>query len=68
MQVNNCGINAWTRNSRVIYAETTDLSLPFTRKGVIEGVFSHEPSIARAPNGSWVMYFVRALLDVDRVV
>lgn len=43
----------------MIYAEAPDLDTPFTRISQIEGVFSHEPSIAQTPNGSWVMYFAQ---------
>lgn len=62
--VNHCGLNAWTRNSRVIFATSATAVGPYRQQSVIEGTFSHEPSVARAPNGSWVMYFTRPFDEV----
>jgi hypothetical protein len=54
-----CGIDSWTRNSRIVFATSTTPGGTYTRRAQIEGTFAHEPSIARAPNGTWVMYFAR---------
>jgi len=52
-----CGIGAWAQNSRIVRAEANDLSGAFTRKQIVWNVFSHEPSMARAPSGEYVMFF-----------
>jgi hypothetical protein len=52
-----CGIGAWAQNSRIIRAEAANLSGAFTRKQVVWNVFSHEPTMARAPSGEFVMFF-----------
>ena len=57
--VNHCGIDSWTRNSRVVFATSPTPGGRFTRQSQVEPIFAHEPSVARAPNGSWVMYFAR---------
>lgn len=57
--MNHCGLNSWTRNSRVIFATSATSAGPYRHHSIVEGAFSHEPSVARAPNGSWVMYFTR---------
>ena len=54
-----CGINSWTRNSRVVLATSTTASGPFAFNRTLFGPFAHEPSLARAPNGSWVLYFAQ---------
>ena len=57
-----CGINAWKINSFVVHAvaskenptvftrvnSSTDMSFP---------IFTHEPSVSRAPTGEWVLYW-----------
>eukprot|EP00755_Sulcionema_specki_P006090 Sspe_Gene.34507::Locus_16771_Transcript_1_1_Confidence_1.000_Length_1291::g.34507::m.34507 len=54
----NCGMNVWLANSRVIHASSPDpLTVPFTKQGVVQGVFSHEPVAARAPTGEYVVYY-----------
>ena len=52
-----CGIGAWAQNSRIIRATAKDLGSPFVREQVVWKVFSHEPMMARAPTGEYVMYF-----------
>ena len=51
-----CGIDAWTTNSHIVEATSPD-GLTFTRTGEVMPSFSHEPTVARAPNGDFVMYF-----------
>lgn len=52
-----CGINAWTTNSHVIRAVSDSPGGIYHRVEEVFGVFSHEPNIARAPTGEYVMYF-----------
>ena len=52
-----CGIGAWAQNSRIVRAEAGALTDAFVRKQVVWNVFSHEPMMARAPTGEFVMFF-----------
>ena len=53
-----CGINAWLSNSVVRVAVSKDPLGPYLpRPGVVFPIFSHEPTLARAPTGEIVMFF-----------
>ena len=60
--VAHCGIQAWTRNSRVIVASADNASAPFRFEKELFGVFSHEPAATRAPSGDFVIYFTTTTL------
>eukprot|EP01052_Picozoa_sp_SAG31_P043711 SAG31_NODE_7371_length_1707_cov_2.520522_1_plen_75_part_00 len=47
-------------NSQVVHAVSDSLSQPFRRKEVVFPAFAHEPTVARAPSGEFVMYFTGA--------
>ena len=52
-----CGIHRWVSNSIVVHA--TSAGPPhwsFKRQGVVKGLFTHEPIVARAPSGEFVVY------------
>ena len=51
-----CGIEAWRSNSRIVHATSTD-GVRFERKEVVFERFAHEPTVARAPTGEWVVWF-----------
>ena len=55
------GIKAWLTNSQVVHAVANepDSARPhqFTRKEVVAPVFAHEPTVARAPTGEFVMFY-----------
>ena len=51
-----CGLEAWRSNSRVVHA-TSDDGVFFARREVVFDAFAHEPTVARAPTGEWVMWF-----------
>lgn len=56
-----CGMNVWLANSIVIHASSPDpATQPFTRHNQVHGVFSHEPAVARAPTGEYVVFFTAA--------
>jgi hypothetical protein len=55
--VAHCGIQAWTRNSRVIVASADNASSAFRFEKELWGVFSHEPVATRAPTGEYVVFF-----------
>ena len=51
-----CGIEAWRSNSRIVHATSSD-GVRFKRRGIVFAHFAHEPTVARAPTGEWVMWF-----------
>lgn len=57
--VQGAGIKSWMTNSQIIHAVADDPRRPwhFKRKAVVFPVWSHEPSVVRAPTGEYVMYF-----------
>lgn len=52
-------------NSRIVFATSATAGGVYTRQAQLEGAFAHEPSVARAPNGTWVMYFARHFLNAS---
>ena len=57
-----CGINVWLSNSIVVHATSADpLTVPFSRRSVVQGAFAHEPIAARAPTGEYVVFFSAVL-------
>ena len=55
--LDHCGINSWTTNSHVIHATSPSLDAPFVKREGVWPAFSHEPNVAVAPTGEYVMYF-----------
>lgn len=55
--VNGAGIKTWISNSQVVHAVADKPTGPYKRKAVVWPVFAHEPTVARAPTGEYVMYF-----------
>ena len=58
--VNGCGIWAWCSNSQIVHAVSDSPTGVFTRKAVAFPPWSHEPTVARAPTGEYVMFFTSA--------
>jgi hypothetical protein len=59
--VGHCGINAWSRNSQVVLATSSDpLTQPFVKQSIFSPVFSHEPDAIRGPNGEVVVILTHA--------
>ena len=58
--VNGCGIWAWCSNSQIVHAVSSTPTGAYSRKGVAQKVWSHEPTVARAPTGEFVMMFTSA--------
>eukprot|EP01064_Diplonema_japonicum_P007509 TRINITY_DN15134_c0_g1_i1.p1 TRINITY_DN15134_c0_g1~~TRINITY_DN15134_c0_g1_i1.p1 ORF type:complete len:386 (+),score=80.96 TRINITY_DN15134_c0_g1_i1:34-1191(+) len=58
--INNCGLQNWSPNSRVIRTvSTTDSPLgPYTFDTVILPTFHHNPMVRRTSNGSYVMFVI----------
>eukprot|EP01060_Flectonema_neradi_P014030 TRINITY_DN2074_c0_g1_i2.p1 TRINITY_DN2074_c0_g1~~TRINITY_DN2074_c0_g1_i2.p1 ORF type:complete len:496 (+),score=83.00 TRINITY_DN2074_c0_g1_i2:95-1489(+) len=57
--INSCGIRAWRTNSQIRHATSPDpLTVPFTPKEVVFGVFAHEPTVTRDPStGDFLIIF-----------
>lgn len=53
-----CGIHRWVTNSIVVHATSKGEldGWKFTRQGMVWGLFSHEPIVARAPTGEFVIF------------
>jgi len=53
------GIKAWITNSQIVHAVADQPARPnaFSRKEVVAPVFAHEPTVARAPTGEYVMFY-----------
>lgn len=52
-----CGIRVWLTNSAIRHATTSSLDEPFEPQELVWPVFAHEPTVARAPSGEFVMFF-----------
>ena len=55
-----CGIASWTTNSRVAHAVSRD-GVHFAKQDGVFPVWTHEPGVVRAPNGSIAIYFTADL-------
>jgi hypothetical protein len=53
-----CGLNSYTYNSVVVHATAHKPEGPFVRDKVVVPNQSHNPTVVRAPNGSWVLYHI----------
>ena len=60
---NHCGIASYLLNSRVVHAVADTVTGPFTEAESVVPPFAHEPVIARAPNGSFVLMTVHGPLN-----
>lgn len=54
--LNHCGIHRWVSNSVVVHAVSHSATGSFTRQEVVWPLFTHEPTAARAPDGSYVLF------------
>jgi len=52
-----CGIWAWGSNSQIVYSTSDTATGTYRRQSVVFPAFAHEPTVARAPTGEFVMYF-----------
>lgn len=53
----NCGIWAWMQNSEIYHATSTSPLGPYTPQDTAIPAEAHEPIVARAPTGEYVMWF-----------
>ena len=56
--VNDCGIGYWTPNSRIVHATSSHVEGPYTRVGVVEAPFAHEPNAVRTPGQGWASIYI----------
>eukprot|EP01059_Diplonema_ambulator_P036181 TRINITY_DN8925_c0_g1_i1.p1 TRINITY_DN8925_c0_g1~~TRINITY_DN8925_c0_g1_i1.p1 ORF type:complete len:399 (+),score=61.65 TRINITY_DN8925_c0_g1_i1:39-1199(+) len=57
--INDCGLNNWSPNSRVIRTVSTTGPLgPYAFDGEVLPTFHHNPQVRRTSNGSYVMYVI----------
>ena len=52
-----CGIDTWLSNSVVAHSTASEPSGRYTRRSTTWPIFAHEPVVARAPTGEFVMFF-----------
>ncbi len=53
----NTGIVVWLSNSRIRHAISKTPAGPYEPQDIAEGVWGHEPTVARAPTGEFVMFW-----------
>lgn len=53
---NGCGMNTWSTNSQIAHATSSSPEGPFTRQSTVAEPFAHNPTAARAPDGTWVLF------------
>lgn len=53
-----CGLKSWSTNSIVVHAVADAPMGPFERKDVAVQAFAHNPVVARAPDGTWVLWHI----------
>ena len=55
---NDCGIVVWLSNSRIRHAvSTTGPTGPYLPHDISEGLWGHEPTVARAPTGEYALFW-----------
>ena len=57
----NCGIGSWLSNSVIAHSTSMDAAGRYERQSETWPVFAHEPVVARAPTGEFVMFFTSTL-------
>lgn len=56
--VNHCGLTSWLHNSQIVHAVAPSPNGPWTRKEVAVNVWSHNPIVVKAPDGTLVMFHI----------
>jgi hypothetical protein len=55
---NSCGLNTWLANSECVRASSSSPTGPFVTEEVVQGVFCHNPTIRKAPDGSFLLFYI----------
>jgi hypothetical protein len=53
--VQHCGFNQWASNSQIVHAVADSPDGQYRVQAVAQPVWAHNPAVARAPSGEWVM-------------
>lgn len=53
---NGCGMRTWSLNSQIVHATAASPLGPYQRREVVATPFAHNPTVVRAPDGTYVMY------------
>ena len=54
-----CGLHAWTENSAISHASADAAAGPYALvEAQVQGVFSHNPTAHRAPDGTFLIYHI----------
>jgi len=56
--VNGCGLLCWVNASECVRATGPSPAGPFTDAAVVLGVFCHNPTLRRAPDGTYVLFHI----------
>lgn len=56
--VGGCGLTCWVNASECVRAEGPAPTGPFTDAAVVLGVFCHNPTVRRAPDGTYVLFHI----------
>jgi len=56
--VNGCLLNSWTLNSQIIHAVSKSIEGPYEKIQIVLTPFAHNPTITRAPDGTYLLYFI----------
>ena len=55
----NCGLNSWEQNSQLVHVTSTaGPEGPYSGETVIRLPFSHNPKLARAPDGTYIIWHI----------
>eukprot|EP00658_Telonema_sp_P-2_P054175 TRINITY_DN43119_c0_g1_i1.p1 TRINITY_DN43119_c0_g1~~TRINITY_DN43119_c0_g1_i1.p1 ORF type:complete len:344 (-),score=25.93 TRINITY_DN43119_c0_g1_i1:42-1073(-) len=53
-----CGLDSWQRNSRIVHLTSAKPTGPFVQSDVVLDAFAHNPTLHRAPDGTWLVYHI----------
>lgn len=55
---NDCGLGSWKFNSVIHHTVSDDPEGPYTFRSVVFDEFAHNPTITRAPDGTYLLYHI----------
>lgn len=53
-----CGLNSWQHNSRIVHLVSGTPEGPYKQKDIVFGAFSHNPTVHKAPDGTFVLFHI----------
>mmetsp|Transcript_71840 Transcript_71840/g.200500 ORF Transcript_71840/g.200500 Transcript_71840/m.200500 type:complete len:420 (-) Transcript_71840:172-1431(-) len=60
-----CGLNSWKFNSVIHHAVSANPDGPYSFKDEVLSEFAHNPTITRAPDGTYLLYHIGETLSAD---